>query len=63
MEADQTSDRETENVYSSTYNKLSNMWGKHISVYVEWLRATNAHKSKDYRTAHQLLRNNGYIEW
>ena len=62
MEADETSDRETENVYSSTYIKLSNMWGKHNNVYVEWLSATNAHKGKDCRTAHQLLRNNGYIE-
>ena len=47
-EADQASDQETENVYSSTYIKFSNMWRKCNDFYVELLSATNPHKSEDF---------------
>ena len=48
MEADEASDGDTENPYSSAYIKLSNMWGKRRDVYVERPSATNAHKSEDF---------------
>ena len=54
--------RVAENVYSSTYIKLSSMWEKRNDGYVERLSATNAHKSEDFRTACRRLWNNGYIE-
>ena len=60
-EADEASNRERENVYSSAYIKLSNMWRKR-NVYVERLSATNAHRSEDFRNARRRLRNDGYIE-
>ena len=59
-EANETSDREIHNVYSSMYIKLSSMWRKRNDVYVEQLSATKAHKSEDFQTARRWLRNDVY---
>ena len=54
-EADKASNRETQNIYSTTYIKLSNMWRKRNDVYVERLSATNTHKSEGFRNARRRL--------
>ena len=61
-EADKTSNREGQNMYSTTCIKLSNMWRKCNDVYVQRLSATNVHKSEGFRNAHRRLRNDSYIE-
>ena len=60
-EADEASNRETQNIYSTTYIKLSSMWRKRNDVYAERLSATNVHKSEGFRNARRRLRNDGYI--
>ena len=59
-EADEASNRERQNMYSTTYIKPSNMWRKRNDVYLKRLSATNAHKNEDFRSARRRLRNDGY---